>query len=211
MSRKRSDNNSASQATRIRELRGEKLNQVREVIATSEAQLRDEYKEKLDKLSLLESVSLGLYEEVDKLSKKSPVERITDLVLTQLNDIIRETKQLVDDDPYIKRLNEFVSAGDNPEQRDAVVMLRQVRQGLERYRQRLIPLASKLRGLIKEAKAIEIALQTVLSEARTMKKDEFVKYGVNLDTIWFDDDYPYYFNLTKLDATDIPSYFAEDK
>lgn len=211
MARKRSDSNNTSETARVRQLRSEQLKQVREVIAASDAQLKEVYKEYSDKLSLLESVSHGLYEEVDKLSKKSPGMPITDLVLTQLNDIIKETKQLAKDDPYVKRLNEFVSAGDNPEQRDAVVMLRQVRQGLERYKQQLNPLISKLKGRLNEAKAIEIALRALLEENVHMKKDEFSKHGAHLDSIWFNDEYPYYFNSRRLDAIDIPSYFAEDR
>jgi hypothetical protein len=208
MSRKRSNSNSSSEATRIRQFRSQQLNQLSEVITATEEQLKEASKEYSDKLSLLESVSLGLYEEVDKLSKKSPGMPITDLVLSQLNDIIRETKQLANDDPYVKRLNEFVSAGDNPEQRDAVVMLRQVRQGLERHKQQLSSLISKLKGRLNKAKAIDFALRILLEENVNIEKNKLEKYGHHLDDLWFTDEYPYYFNSRRLDAIDFSSYFA---
>src|SRR5947208_511230 len=59
------------------------------------------------KLNLLQSVSLGLYEEIDKLAKKAGADEVTPLVLEQVNDVIREAKELVSDDPYIKRYHEF--------------------------------------------------------------------------------------------------------
>src|SRR6266481_441604 len=82
---------------------------------------------------VLQSVSLGLYEELDKLAKKAPADEVTDLVLEQANDVIREGKELLSEDTFVQRLKEFVPAGDNPQHRDVVVILRQLHQGLERF------------------------------------------------------------------------------
>jgi hypothetical protein len=78
---------------------------------------------------LLKSVSSGLYDELDKLCKKSPAEPITDLALTSVNEVIKETKQLIQNDIYIQRISEFIPAGDNPQLRDAVMVMRQITQG----------------------------------------------------------------------------------
>src|SRR6266446_8540260 len=86
-----------------------------------------------ERIRALESVALGLYEELDKLAKKAPADQVTDLALEQTNDVIREAKELLSDDPYIQRYKEFVAAGDNPEHRDVVMILRQIRQGLSRF------------------------------------------------------------------------------
>ncbi len=80
-----------------KQLRLNQSNQIAAIISALQAKLAEMTNNQRKQLALLESVSLGLYEEVDKLSKKAPAELVTDLVLTQTNDIIRETKQLVAD------------------------------------------------------------------------------------------------------------------
>ena len=66
------------------------------------------------------------------LTKKAPAESVTDLALNQINDVIRDVKELLQDDPYIQQLVEFIPAGDNPELRDALLVIGQIRQGLKR-------------------------------------------------------------------------------
>src|SRR5262245_42515654 len=90
--------------------------------------------EALAQIDLLQDVSQGLYEELDKLCKKAPAETITDLALSQINTVIKETKGLVVTDAYVSRLTEFVAAGDNPEHRDVVVVLKQLLLGQVRIR-----------------------------------------------------------------------------
>jgi hypothetical protein len=157
-------------------------------------------------------VSLGLYEEIDKLSKKAPAEPITDLVLNQINDIIRETKQLAETDPYVQRLNEFVPAGDNPQHRDAVVVLRQVRQGLERFRKELDSILELLGARITEAKGIHLALRLHLEDNGIVEKKELEEYGVSISQPWMTGSWPNeYFDFNRLDDIDIPTYFGEAK
>ena len=45
-------------------------------------------KHKKQKVELLQSVSLGLYDEMDKLAKKAGTDQVTDLALEQLNDVM---------------------------------------------------------------------------------------------------------------------------
>src|ERR1051326_106460 len=85
---------------------------------------------------LVESELTGLYDEVDKLAKKVPNEPVTDLQLKILNSLIRKAKHLLSGDAIINEVEIFVAAGNNPEYRDVLTVLRQIRQGLERYKVR---------------------------------------------------------------------------
>ena len=84
--------------------------------------------------SVLQSEVTGLYDEMDKLAKKVPNEPVTDLQLKIINSFIRKSKYLLSGDTIIDEVEVFVSAGDNPEYRDVVTVLRQIRQGLDRYK-----------------------------------------------------------------------------
>ena len=83
---------------------------------------------------MLLSEVTGLYDEMDKLAKKVPNEPVTNLQLKILNSFIKKAKRLLSGDTIIDEVEVFVAAGDNPEYRDAVTVLRQARQGLERFK-----------------------------------------------------------------------------
>jgi len=85
---------------------------------------------------LVESELTGQYDEVDKLAKKVPNEPVTDLQLRVLNNLIRKAKYLLSGDTIIGEVEIFVAAGNNPEYREVLTVLRQIRQGLERYKVR---------------------------------------------------------------------------
>lgn len=187
---------------KLRQARIEKLSQIQRIKETLQSQLTTSSAER-QAVYELESVALGLYEELDKLTKKSPAESVTDFVLSQLNDVIRETKKLARSDDYVQKLNEIVAAGDNPEQRDALVMLRQARQGLDRYKMRLEGRSKKSARQLNEAQLIERALQNYLADGPTIQK----KSSDISNSDWFSSDYPHDFDFRRLDSTDIPSYF----
>ncbi|HEY0377088.1 MAG TPA: hypothetical protein VGC87_09030 [Pyrinomonadaceae bacterium] len=84
--------------------------------------------------AMLFSEVTGLYDEMDKLAKKAPNEPVTNLQLKILNSFIKKAKRLLSGDTIINEVEVFVAAGDNPEYRDAVTVLRQIRQGLERFK-----------------------------------------------------------------------------
>lgn len=109
-----------------------KLEQVRKVISNLESE-SVRIQECQKKHHLLTSVMEGLYIEIEKLTKKAPTEQITELALEQINDVIKDTKELIQNDSYVQKLKVFISAGDTPELRDALIVLRQIKQGLERY------------------------------------------------------------------------------
>ncbi|HOQ43001.1 MAG TPA: hypothetical protein PK178_12650 [Smithellaceae bacterium] len=83
---------------------------------------------------MLHSEIAGLYDEMDKLAKKAPNEPVTNLQLKIVNSFIRKAKLLLTGDNIIDEVEIFVSAGDNPEYRDVVTVLRQIRQGFERFK-----------------------------------------------------------------------------
>ena len=64
------------------------------------------------RLDLLQSVSAGLYEELDKLAKKSPADEISPLGLEHVNELIRDAKELSPADLYMQRCKVFVPAGE---------------------------------------------------------------------------------------------------
>jgi len=200
----------SAKKTSNRQLRTEQQAQIEEAITTLKTRLQH-CMQNQRQLTLLESVSLGLYTEIDKLSKKAPAEAVTDLALEQINDVIRETKQLIDSDPYIQRLNEFVAAGDNPQHRDAVIVLRQIRQGLERFSKDIGSLMNILGSRLKNAKGIHTAIQLDLAYGSPVEDKQLQQYGADLSPEWLSRDYPKKFNFNKLDSTNIIEYFAEAK
>lgn len=84
----------------------------------------------------------GLYEEASKLSNKHPNASVTSLMVKKVNRAITDTKRLLEGegDPYIDDIellddaNEFDFTG--PENRDVVIILRQLKDSLELMRRR---------------------------------------------------------------------------
>ena len=207
MSVRKSNPSHSDEATRIKQTRIEQLAQIRHIVAVIEPRLQKTVGHQKSQLKLLESVSLGLYDEIDKLAKKAPAEPVTDLVLTQTNQVIRETKELVTDDLYIQRLQEFVPAGDNPQHRDVVVVLRQVRQGLNRFSVQLDPLVQQLTSRLRDAKGIEIALQLYLAGNTSVTQEDLEAHDTTVFGTWLSGTIPKYFDFSKLDKINIAAYF----
>jgi hypothetical protein len=81
---------------------------------------------------LVWSALTSLYGEFDKLSKKSPKERVTDLALKNVNDAIVDAKALLGGDRYVDRVTEFIPAGENPQNSDVLLVLSTLQAALER-------------------------------------------------------------------------------
>jgi hypothetical protein len=206
---RKSNSGLSDQATQLKQTRTAQLRQIQEIIAVIEPILQKASGYQKSQLNLLKSVSLGLYDEIDKLAKKAPAEPVTDLVLTQMNQVIRETKELVVDDPYVQRLQEFVAAGDNPQHRDAVVVLRQVRQGLERFHKKLDPLTTKLNNRLSESQGIEKALQLYLDGHDSILIEELESDGRYISSSLTTNNYPKEFDFSKLDKITLATYFGD--
>ena len=195
----------------FKQIRTEQLRQIQESIVGLDSRIKD-YENKAKQVALLDSVSLGLYEEIDKLARKAPAEPLTDLALSQVNDIIRETKELLIEDAYIQRLNQFVAAGDNPQHRDAVIVLRQIRQGLERSYEYFNGLTELLRTRRRDARAIAMAIELNLEDGGEVSEKELKANGVSISQDWLvHQNYEDYFSFTRLDRTEIKEFFAEAK
>jgi hypothetical protein len=179
------------------------------IVTDFEAKLSS-WKGKEKQLALLNSVSEGLYEEIDKLSKKAPAEMVTDLALLQINDVIREVKQLIDSDPYIQRLVEFVSAGDNPQHRDAVIVLRQLRQGLDRFGTRINSMIQALSTHLKDAKGLFSAIRINLETEDFVKQKQLNSIGLGVSVFWLSEGFDPFVLLEKLDIINIQEYFRID-
>jgi len=97
----------------------------------------------------------GLYQELDKIYRKAPGEQVSDLTVENVNNLIRDTKEIINEDPYIDRVKEFVPAGDNPEYRDVIIVLRQLMQGLNRFKRSSLYDYEDLNDLASELKDLE--------------------------------------------------------
>lgn len=182
------------------------LEEISGIVEKSQAQLGT-YKAQSDKHKLLLSVASGLYEEVDKVSKKAPAEPVTNLVYEEVNQVIKESKELTPNDAYMQRLKQFVAAGENPPYRDVVVALKLLLQGLKRFHESLYKLELSEAGRIYEGKAVQSALRyysqneanasaSILRDMNTPAPDEWL------------DGYPSTFDFHRLDRMDIATYFS---
>lgn len=196
-----------SKTDTVKQRRHEQLMQIRHAVSVLKAKLQDCQADQR-RQGLLESVSLGMYEEVDKLTKKAPAEPVTELVLEQVNDVIRETKQLAQEDPYIQKLTEFVPAGDFPELRDVLFVLRQIRQGLERSGQSFDQKEKNMTARLNEAHTIQTALELSLQGHTPVHSEEISEYGVGVSQQWMHGEFrEKQFNFKQLDTIDIEEYF----
>lgn len=187
--------------------RKEQLEQVRAIAADLKQHLHVSYTDS-KRLTLLQSVSIGLYDESDKLSKKAPAEAASDLMLEQVNDIIRETREALQEDVYVQRLKEFVPAGNNPQLRDVVVVMRQVRQGMERFRTKLNDFEGKTRSLILQADTMILAIEYRLANEDAISKRRVEDLLGHAPNDWFKyATLEEVFNFEKLDRTNIGEYF----
>jgi hypothetical protein len=154
---------------------------------------------------LLFSVCEGLYQEVDKLSKKAPAEPITELVCGELNQVITDTKRLAADDAYVQRLKTFVPAGENPPHRDAVVVLQLVLKGLQRFRDahRASSTAERSRRL--SIATVEAALTLWLEQESDYIVEDVLEDFMEEDPAseWITGEYgSKHFNFERLDQRD---------
>ena len=108
--------------------RSEQLTQISEAIS-SLGPSQSSNQSNLEKFEDLNNVLEGMYDEIDKLTKKKTIELATDLIVEQVNSTLGEIQELLTDDSHIAKLKKFVPAGDLPEVRDVLFVLRQACQG----------------------------------------------------------------------------------
>jgi hypothetical protein len=91
-----------------------------------------------EKYQQLVSVVDVLYEEVGKLSIKWPQMPVSQRTVDRTNKAIHAVLELLVDekDDFVGDISEFVPAGDPPEGRDVVLLLRELKAALDRYKSR---------------------------------------------------------------------------
>ena len=82
--------------------------------------------QKREQLDLLKTFHTELYNEISKLNIKAPKEQVSDYTLRKVNEHITRIKSFLPDDPYLSEIHPFEPAGDNPEYREIVLVLRQM-------------------------------------------------------------------------------------
>jgi hypothetical protein len=84
----------------------------------------------------LASVADGLYDEMDKIARKWPTMAVTERTITRVNKLLAAVRELLknEDDDFADGLDDIVAAGDPPETRDVLVLLREVKDALQRFR-----------------------------------------------------------------------------
>jgi hypothetical protein len=199
----------SKEKTLVLENRNRQLTELNVAIERLTKRLED-LRQKQQKTDLLQSVSLGLYDEMDKLAKKAGADEVTNLALDLVNDFIRDSKTLLSEDEYVQRQKEFVPAGNNPQHRDVVVVMRQLRQGLERFAGSLNALQEKCKELLADANGVHVAVEiSIDGDTDEVSPEDLEHYEVSVTDRWLrgSHDFDKRFSFDVLDRTDIPNYF----
>jgi hypothetical protein len=208
--RKKSEKQAAVDA--LRNQRTKKLEAANSAVARLQDELRA-VKKLTNRRDALVSHLGGFYQEIDKLAKGKTLLPVTPLMVEQANDIIRDAKEVVTDDTYLDRIKEFVPAGDNPPYPDGLVVMRGVRDGLERGEGQLQGRRSHLDDLLTEAKTISIALRLNVVDGEEVVLKENVEEQLGEEGVadaWFpeDEDGNESFDFDDLDTRDLDSYLS---
>jgi hypothetical protein len=118
----------------------------------------------INECDALSSHTNGFYDEIDKLTKGKALIGVTDMTVTLANDIIRDAKKNIKNDARLDRIKEFVPAGDNPVYPDVLIVIRAVRQSLDRHRGQLKNHVDSIKAQIQTAHTVVGALRFVLNE-----------------------------------------------
>lgn len=153
----------------------------------------------------------GFYLEIDKLAKGKALIEVTPFALEQTNDIIRDARTIVAEDPYLDRIKEFVPAGNNPLYPDVLVALRVVREALERFATQLTSRKKQLTSMLRKARTILIALEYNLETDQTASI-ETVRERMEsepVQSLFVSSDVgEYYFDFDRLDRRSLEEYLS---
>jgi hypothetical protein len=162
----------------------------------------------------LSSHVTGFYLEVDKLTKGKALMEVTPLVVEQANDIIQDSKAIVEGDAYLDRVKQFVPAGNNPVYPDVLVTIRIIRQSLERFGKNLETRKKHLANALREAKTINAAIEWLIETDEAPSTDNLLAYldRSEIDQSWFEDSRGLTgeFNFDRLDRIKIDEHFSAD-
>jgi hypothetical protein len=155
----------------------------------------------------------GFYDEMDKLAKGKSMLPVTDLMVEQANDIIRDSKALISGDSFLGRVKEFVPAGDNPVFPDVVVHLRTIRLALQRYESTLKEERERAIKVLWEAKTVRAGVTAYLSEQEWPHLSAMKRRMEDPDMVsrrWLDysEDAGQFFAFDRFASTDLLTHFG---
>ena len=191
---------------RLQNLRTKQLQDTRSAIPEQQNDLRILQKN-ATRLKELSSHLNGFYEEINKLAKGKALLEVTPLMLGQANDIIRDSKGLIEGDTYLDRIKEFVPAGNNPLYPDVLVILRAIQQGVGRYGANLAQDEKRIKETLAVARTIVTALELHLGGVACPTKDqvqENIAVGPVADSCFYFDHGAFVglFDFSRLDRAD---------
>jgi hypothetical protein len=205
--------NSSRGKRKTRERRNRQAQEAQAAVAVLNETLASIRKKERD-CHTLDSHLTGFYGEIDKLAKGRSLLAVTDLVVQQINDIVRDAKSLISDDSYLDRVKEFVPAGDNPVYPDVLLVARTVKQCIQRNMHGFSAATAPITRRIREAQTITVAIELALEDAENdpLVPRELVdeRFEGEINESWFQefDDGNEYLDLTRLDEIDLKTYLT---
>lgn len=197
--------------------RASQLEQANKILGELQAELKA-LRKTAKKCSDLSNHLTGFYEEINKLAKGRALVEATSLVVDQANDIIRDAKQIVENDVYLDRIKEFVPAGNNPFYPDVLLVARAVRQSLDRCETELESQKERILSTLTRARTVAGALECFLSDEENSEfglKNDVARYvsGETDDSCfeWYDsgDGRELCFDFESLDSESMEKYIRE--
>lgn len=192
--------------------RRSQLAEARRVLNQLQAELNIVEKKDDQRYNLADHLA-GFYEEIDKLAKGRTLVEATSLVVDQVNDIIRDAKEVVENDIYLGRIKEFVPAGNNPVYPDVLLVARTVRQSLERCEGELDGKRKAIASTQTRARTVIAALECFLSGEEGCElgsREDVERYVVgDLDASCFydeEDSGQDYFDFDALDSQSVEQF-----
>lgn len=181
--------------------------------------LQRDIETKNEVLEHLESVCPQFYAEVELLTKKKTDAPFTRFMTQQLNELITDIRTIGEKDRFIDRIRKFESAGNEPENREVLIIMGKVLRGLDKLREELEPEKLEIERRISEADLLveciehflvhdEILLLSDITGIESHNAYEFRKYEFNE---WFEYSGLYEFSFDRLDEIDIDGYFGFDE
>lgn len=144
--------------------RRQQLTDALQAVARLEEQLGTIRKD-IGRYETLTSHLTGFYEEINKLAKGRTLFEVSDLVVDQANDIVRDSKAIIQGDIYLDRVKEFVAAGDNPKYPDVLLTLRAIQQSLARFGSGIADREKRIVFTLQEGRTILKALECYVNES----------------------------------------------
>jgi hypothetical protein len=178
-----------------------------------EAALNGERSAAIDALkrhSGLTSHAASFYTEIDKLAKKQATMPVTDMAVEAINAIIADAKALIQNDPHLDRVKQFVPAGSNPAHSDVVLQTSFVRTALQRGKESLERSAAAKASQSAKASYLADLIQFIIEDG-SAQRDEIVDDWASRSEFdnWFDEDGE--FDVDTLDRIGVAKFLAGDE